>query len=103
VYLATIASVIRTKNSGPFEITMDVMFRDESTYQRVVDANVLTREAISSLYDAQGDDILTCMWWEPALAFKATIKRTAPSGSFGDDDVHGSGAHVPLMYLQVPE
>ncbi|KAK4452238.1 hypothetical protein QBC34DRAFT_457281, partial [Podospora aff. communis PSN243] len=102
IYLANLANVIRTKNSGPFEITMDVMFKDEETYKRVFAANVLTRKTIASLYDIENDgDILACMWWEPALAFKATIRRPAPSGSFGDDDVHGSGLHVPLMYLQV--
>jgi hypothetical protein len=104
VYLANLANVIRTKNSGPFEITMDVMFRDQETYKRIFDADVLSRKTIASLYGIQNDgEILACMWWEPALAFKATIRRPAPSGSFGDDDVHGSGLHVPLMYLQIPE
>ncbi|KAK0701306.1 hypothetical protein B0H67DRAFT_614359 [Lasiosphaeris hirsuta] len=104
VHLASLANIIRTKNSGPFEITMDIMFRDDNAYKRVFHSNVLNRKTISSLYDIGDDgDILVCMWWEPALAFKATIRRVAPSGSFRDDDVHGSGFHVPLMYLQIPE
>ncbi|KAK5653021.1 hypothetical protein OQA88_9307 [Cercophora sp. LCS_1] len=104
VYLANLANVIRTKNCGPYEITMDVMFHDFETYKKVLDANVLTRETIGYLYDVEKPEhLICCMWWEPALAFKATIKRKAVSGSFRDSDVHGSGLHVPLMYIQVPE
>ncbi|KAK3353801.1 hypothetical protein B0T25DRAFT_623600 [Lasiosphaeria hispida] len=104
VYLASLAKVVRTKNCGPFELTMDVMFPDFETYKRVVDADVLNREAVVRMYGVEKpEDVLVCLWWEPALAFKATIKRRASSGSFEDDDVHGSCAHVPLMYLVIPQ
>jgi len=103
VYLGSLASVVRTKNCGPFELTMDVMFSDRDTYDRVRSAEILSRDTISQLYRIdKPEDITACMWWEPALAFKATIKRNVVSGSFRDFDVHGSGWHVPLLYLRVP-
>ncbi|KAK4234663.1 hypothetical protein C8A03DRAFT_18477 [Achaetomium macrosporum] len=103
VYLASLASVIRTKNCGPFQLTIDVMFSDRETFERVRSAGILSRETISHLYSVQNpEDIIACLWWETALAFKATIKRPVVSGSFRDNDVHGSGWHVPLLYLQVP-
>ena len=82
---------------------MDVMFSDRDTYDRVRSAAILSRNTISQLYHIdKPEDIIACMWWEPALAFKATIKRNVVSGSFRDFDVHGSGWHVPLLYLRVP-
>ena len=30
-----LASVIRSKNAGPFEITFDILFADAETYRRV--------------------------------------------------------------------
>src|SRR4051812_34902055 len=50
VYLGSLASVVRTKNCGPFELTMDVMFSDRATYDRVRSAEILSRDTISQLY-----------------------------------------------------
>jgi len=80
------------------------MFPDKAAYSLVKNAEVLSRKTLASIYGMEKDeDIVACMWWEPALAFKATIKRPVVSGGFHDADVHGSGWHVPLMYLKVPE
>lgn len=38
--LVDVASVIRSKNSGPFELTFDVIFKDFETYNKVKDANI---------------------------------------------------------------
>ncbi|EED15790.1 conserved hypothetical protein [Talaromyces stipitatus ATCC 10500] len=102
-YLGSLASVLRSKNAGPYETTFDVMFPDQKTYDRVKESNVLTSETISSLYNIPPEEVLVSMWWEPALAFKATIKRPTVSASFGETDTHGSAQHAPLMYLQIPK
>ena len=101
-YLGNIASVIRSKNAGPHELTFDVMFLDEKTYTMVKDADVLHSQAIARLYSVKEADIVACVWWVPAFAFKATIKRRIVGASFGDSDAHGSAHHVPLLYLTVP-
>ncbi|OKL55559.1 hypothetical protein UA08_09180 [Talaromyces atroroseus] len=103
VYLGSLASVLRSKNAGPYETTFDIMFPDRATYEQVKESNVLTSEAISRLYSIPPEDVLVSMWWEPALAYKATIKRPTVSASFGEADTHGSAQHAPLMYLQVPK
>ncbi|KAI9736395.1 MAG: hypothetical protein M1818_006128 [Claussenomyces sp. TS43310] len=36
------------------------------------------------------------------VPFKATVKRPAVSGGFGDPDVYGSEQHIPLMNLVQP-
>ncbi|CAI0652883.1 unnamed protein product [Colletotrichum noveboracense] len=57
-----VASVVRSKNSGPFELTFDIMFDDEKHYQRVKGANVLTNETIKKLYQIQDETLLsTCI------------------------------------------
>lgn len=101
-YLGDIASMVRTKNAGPYELTMDVMFDDDETFQTVKKSNVLSVDAITRLYHIPEDDVIACLFWDQARAFKATIKRPNVSGQFGDVDMHGSQQHVPLMYLQVP-
>ena len=102
VYLASICSVLRSKNAGPYEVTIDVMFPDAKTCAKVKATNVLTKEKIIDMYGIKDEDVLASMWWDNANAFKLTMKRKHVSASFECRDVHGSGNHVPLMYLPIP-
>lgn len=114
--LGTVAQVIRSKNSGPYEITLDVMFSDPTIYNQIKSSNILTAEKIASLYDMAVEDIVWSGFFDPALAFKATIPRRArfsgnagkgstsivvSSGGPWETDVHGSQKYLPLMNLQV--
>ncbi|KAK4168311.1 hypothetical protein QBC43DRAFT_296961 [Cladorrhinum sp. PSN259] len=106
VPLYKLAKTLRTKNAGPYQITLDVLFPTQENYDRVFRSGVLTRETILKLYGLEGtreDELLECMWWEPALAFKATMKRVRVSGGWEDEDVHGSGGHVGVMGVMVPD
>lgn len=101
-YLGDVASVIRTKNAGPYELTMDVMFDNENVFQKVKASGVLSPQAIMEMYNISEEHLIACLFWDQALSFKATIKRPVISGSFGDFDVHGSQQHAPLLFLQLP-
>ncbi|KAL3456021.1 CoA-transferase family III domain-containing protein [Aspergillus heterothallicus] len=98
-----IAKIIRSKNSGPFELTFDIMFDTEEAYRRVKDADILTNERIMELYHLQREDILTNMFFEPALAWKCTIKRPWEQGTVGERDTLGTQQHGPLLSIIVPK
>ncbi|KAJ5595469.1 uncharacterized protein N7459_001677 [Penicillium hispanicum] len=102
IFLADLAKVVRSKNAGPYEITLDVMFHDAETVAKVKESNILTPTTIANLYDVPESDVIACLWWHPALAFKVTLKRPMVSGGFWDRDAHGSAQHMPLMTLQIP-
>ncbi|GAD96986.1 hypothetical protein NECHADRAFT_90636 [Paecilomyces variotii No. 5] len=104
--LRDIAKVIRSKNAGPFEITLDVMFEDEATYERIKQLGILTPKRIAELYGLAVEDIVWCGFFDPALAFKVTIPRrrdgkNVPSGGPMESDVHGSQKYFPLASLQI--
>ena len=101
--LGALATVIRSKNSGPFEITIDAIFDSPEVYGMVKSSGVLTKSTIAKLYDINESKIEVAMWWDPALAFKATIVRPMVSGGWGEIDMHSSCQHVPLMYLEIPK
>jgi len=44
------ASVIRTKNAGPYIITADIIFDDSVNYERVKKSGVISRERVAGLY-----------------------------------------------------
>ena len=97
-----IAKIIRSKNSGPFELTLDIMFDTKEAYQRVKNADILTNERIMQLYHLKSDDIITNMFFEPALAWKCTLKRPWEQGTVGERDTLGTQQHAPLLYIKVP-
>ncbi|KIW11219.1 hypothetical protein PV08_10519 [Exophiala spinifera] len=102
VRMMDIAKIVRSKNAGPFELTLDIMFDSWEAYQRVKEANVLTNDVICKLYRVQDDDILTNMYFDPAMAWKTTIRRPWEQGSIGERDTLGTQQYAPLLYIMVP-
>ena len=100
--LLEIAKVVRSKNSGPFELTLDVMFDSAEAYYRVKSADVLTKALIKRLYQVEEDDIIFLNYFDPALAWKCTIKRPWAQGSVGERDTLGAQQHAPLLSVTVP-
>lgn len=99
--LAELASVIRSKNAGPFELTFDVMFDDRATYEVVKASGAITAQRVAELYQVSHNAVLVCRAYDPALAFKITIRRPVGSGDPGETDVYGCQQHMPLTMLGV--
>jgi hypothetical protein len=101
VKLKDIAKACKSKNAGPFELTLDIMFDSEEIFEKVRRSGVITRERIAALYGVSPDDVLFTEY-PPALAYKATLPRRIVSGAIGDTDVYGAQQHAPLLDLELP-
>jgi hypothetical protein len=97
-----LATVIRSKNAGPFELTFDILFEDPAKYAVVKRSGVITRQLIARLYNISENTVLVCRPYDPALAFKITIRRPIGSGDIGESDVYGCQQHVPLTTIEIP-
>ncbi|MFF0922459.1 DUF4387 domain-containing protein [Rhizobium leguminosarum] len=95
--LSDVASVIRSKNAGPYELTFDIIFKDRAWFEEAKRINLISAALISSLYGIAEEDVLDIIAFEPANAIKATIKRPLVSGAIGETDVYGAQQHVPLL------
>lgn len=99
-YLKDIASVIRSKNSGPYELTFDIIFKEFEMYEKVKKSNTFNPKMFASLYHIPESDIISLVYFDPAKAVKITIVRPIPSGTLGETDVYGAQQHAPLMNLR---
>lgn len=99
--LTQIADIIRSKNSGPYELTLDILFKDFPTFEKVCAANAISPEVVCRLYGIEPEDIINIVAFKPAKAIKITIKRPICSGDLGETDVYGAQQHAPLLYLEV--
>lgn len=100
--LGDVAKVIRSKNSGPFELTIDVLFDSPKIYGFIRDSGIISKETICRLYKIGEDRICNIVFFDPAMGFKVTMLRDVSSGSIGDRDVYGAQQHAPLMNLEIP-
>ena len=95
--LKDIANVIRSKNAGPYELTLDVLLRDDEVFERVRKADIINKNTIAELYHIPVEDVLSIVYFPNARAIKATIVRPLPSGNMGERDVYGAQQHAPLV------
>ncbi len=95
-----VARVIRSKNSGPFELTLDIMFKEKRYFDLFREKKIITARKIARLYRIPESDVLKIVYFEPSQAIKVTIKRKIPSGAPGDTDIYGAQQHVPLFDLE---
>lgn len=86
-----------------FELTFDIMFDKADAYRRVKDANIFTNERIMESYHLEREDIITSMFFEPALAWKCTTRRPWEQGTVGEHDSLGTQQHGPLLSITVPK
>jgi hypothetical protein len=100
--LYDLAKVLRSKNAGPFELTLDVMFDDEETYQTVKRSGVINTDLVCRLYRVRAEDVYHVVFFDAARAIKITIKRPVDSGGIGDTDVYGAQQHAPLIDVMIP-
>jgi len=93
------ADVIRSKNSGPYELTFDIIFKTQELFEKFVGADVITPQVFSKLYDVN-EETVKIVAFPPAKALKITIPRAIASGDLGERDVYGAQQHAPLMAFE---
>jgi hypothetical protein len=99
--LGTLASLVRSKNAGPFELTFDIMFDHVDRFERARSSGVLSAEAFASLYRLPLEHVRFFVVPE-ALAFKISIPRPRFQGDLLDSDSHGGQQYAPLIDIEIP-
>lgn len=105
--LGDLASVLRSKNSGPYELTFDILFGTEREYQAIRNTDILDKGNVARILKVEEKDIIWSGFFDQALAFKVTIPRlrkgkVQPSGGFMESDVHGSQKYLGLLHTKLP-
>ena len=91
--LGELALEVRSKNAGPFWMTLEAFMPDDHTY-RVADA-LITTELISELYHVP--PAFVQIFRIPDLCVvKVSFPRPITQGSLHDRDMHAGQHHVPL-------
>lgn len=99
--LGDLAIEVRSKNAGPFWITMELFMRDADGYRIAADETFLHEGVVAELYRV--DPASVQIFRIPSLnVVKISYPRPVSQGSLRDRDVHAGQHHVPLAQLVVP-
>lgn len=99
--LGEIAKVIRSKNAGPFKLTLDLLFEDEEAYRKVKNSGAINRKMIAALYKIKPEDVEGIFFIDEVLGIKITFLKKIPSDDPACEDVYGAQQHVPLLDLEL--
>lgn len=98
--VSEVCSYIRSKNAGPFWITLDLLFRDRDVYDCYAHAPQLRADAIGALYDI--DATLVKHFLIPELlVLKISYPRRRPQGGSLERDMHGGQQYVRLLDVEL--
>jgi hypothetical protein len=97
--LGELALEVRSKNAGPFWMTLEAFMPDDQAY-RIADA-LITPELISELYQVPPASLQ--IFRIPDLrVVKVSFPRPVVQGSLRDRDMHAGQHQVPLANTVVP-
>ena len=95
-----IARVVRSKNSGPYELVLDIMLKNRELFDRLRQSGQFSAEKVAAAYGVELAEIRDIVWFEPANAVKVVMPRRIVSGAPGDSDVYGAQQHAPLLGME---
>lgn len=98
--LGDMVEIIRSKNAGPFFLTIDLLFDDKTKYLKVKNSDILKAGTISKLYKVNKKDV-KIYYYDKAKGIKITIPRRFSSGCMYDTDVFGAQQHTLIMALKI--
>jgi len=93
--LYELAQVFRSKNAGPYQITLDIMFGSREEYELALQSGAITAGMIAGLYHVAEREV-QIIPFPQAYAIKIVLPRAVSSGAPGDRDVYGAQQHGPL-------
>lgn len=101
--LYDLANVMRSKNAGPFVITIDLIFSSPTLYNEIKKAILPRRSEIAGLYGVEEKSI-SIHFFDRVKTVKVTMDRWGPSsGDVGDSDVYGAQQHGLMGEMEFPE
>ena len=66
IALKDVANVIRSKNAGPFELTLDILLKEQEMFEKMRAADIINKQTIAQLYQIPVEDVLSIVYFPNA-------------------------------------
>ena len=98
--LAEVCRFIRSKNAGPFWITVDLFFKDDASFDRYAATKELQPESLGPIFGVPPQQI-GCYPVANLAVLKISYPRKDPQGGVIERDLHGGQQYVHLVDLEL--
>lgn len=95
-----VCSHVRSKNAGPFWVTVDLFFKDDAMFERYAASPALGGETFARLFGA--DPAMVKHFPVKSLhMIKISYPRTSPQGGMVERDLHAGQQFVRLLDIDL--
>ncbi|PWA08022.1 DUF4387 domain-containing protein [Pueribacillus theae] len=94
--LGQLAKYVRSKNAGPFWVTIDIFCETEETFRRLKNSINLNRRLISNIYHVVEESV-KIFYIEKLHVIKISFPRSVPQGHKFEKDMHSGQQYVQLL------
>ena len=98
--LEDVCHQIRSKNAGPFWISVDLFFRDREAFDRYAGAKELQPQHLAPLFGVRPDQV-GCYPVPDLAVLKISYPRRDPQGGMIERDLHGGQQYVRIVDLEL--
>lgn len=98
--LVDICRYVRSKNAGPFWVTVDLFFDSPETYRRYRDHPALSETAIAALYGVEASEVKRFPV-DSLDVVKISYPRLQPQGGVVERDMHSGQQYVRLLDIDL--
>jgi Domain of unknown function (DUF4387) len=96
-----LASLVRSKNAGPYWLTLEIFCDTDGIYTSIAAPDVITPEHVARVYGTAPETVR--IFRLPDLrVVKISMPRPTTQGAIGDRDMHAGQQHIPLSLLPCP-
>jgi hypothetical protein len=96
--LADVCRHVRSKNAGPFWITVDLFFDGAESFRKYGDDPAIAVDAIAKLYGADAE-LVRRFAVANLNVVKISFPRSTPQGGVLERDMHSGQQFVPLLKI----
>ena len=98
--LEDVCHQIRSKNAGPFWISVDLFFRDRAAFDRYAGAKELQPENLGLLFGVRPDQV-GCYPVPDLAVLKISYPRRDPQGGMIERDLHGGQQYIRIVDVEL--
>ena len=91
---------LRSKNAGPFWITLDLFFPDQASFELYAASPALAPQAIAKAYGID-DALVKHFRIDELRVLKISYPRATPQGGALERDMHGGQQYARLLDIEL--
>ena len=91
---------VRSKNAGPYWVTVDLFFQDQDTYRCHKDDPAICPQTFARLFAAD-EAFVKVVHVDSLAVVKVSYPRPKPQGWRGERDMHGGQQYVSLLDVEL--